>query len=167
MRNAPSNSDNIIDSRDIIERFDELESDKTALEEAVEEAQHTLSTYQEEHPTIEEQDETQAESDLQEAIATAEAALTEWLISDDGEEYATLKKLIDECEGYGFWRHGEALIADHYFETYAQQLADDIGAIDARANWPLTCIDWEQAADELKADYTEVDFDGHTYWMRS
>lgn len=44
MRNAPSNSDNIIDSRDIIERFDELESDKTALEEAVEEAQHTLST---------------------------------------------------------------------------------------------------------------------------
>jgi hypothetical protein len=28
-------------------------------------------------------------------------------------------------------------------------------------------IDWEQAAYELKQDYTEVNFDGVSYWIRS
>ena len=32
--------------------------------------------------------------------------------------------------------------------------------------WPLYCIDWEYAARELKHDYTSVDFDGVTYWVR-
>lgn len=167
MRNAPSSSDNIIDSRDIVQRFDELDSDKTDSEEAVEEAQDTFSAYQEEHPTTEEQDETQTESDLPEAIATAKEALTEWRSSGDGEEYAAIQELIDQGKEYGDWSHGETLIADHDCEPYAQQMADEIGAVDKQAAWPLTCIDWAQAADELKADYMEVDFDGSPYWMRS
>jgi len=167
MRNAPCSSDNIIDSRDIIKRFDELDSDKTDAETAIEDAREALATYQAEHPAIEGQDETQAESYLQEDLATAEKALEEWQDGPDGEEYTVLEKLIDQCEGYGDWRHGETLIADSYFETYAQELADEIGRIDKRASWPLNCIDWAQAADELKADYTEVDFDGSIYWMRS
>ena len=32
--------------------------------------------------------------------------------------------------------------------------------------WPNTCIDWDQAAGELKMDYSAVDFDGVTYWIR-
>lgn len=27
-------------------------------------------------------------------------------------------------------------------------------------------IDWERAAEELRMDYTAVDFDGVTYWVR-
>lgn len=91
----------------------------------------------------------------------------EGLDEDDAEELKTLRALASEAEGYGDWSHGEALIRDDYFEEYAQQFADDIGAINSDASWPNNCIDWERAARELQMDYTSVDYGGVTYWMRS
>ena len=38
-------------------------------------------------------------------------------------------------------------------EDFAMNMAEDTGAIDASANWPMNCIDWEQAAKELMYDY--------------
>ena len=84
----------------------------------------------------------------------------------DNDELKALQALADEAGGNSEWDYGEVLIADHYFKTYAQQLAEDIGAIDSNASWPLTRIDWEAAANDLKVDYTEVDFDGESYWIR-
>src|SRR5689334_22116322 len=86
---------------------------------------------------------------------------------DEAAELKALQSLAEEAEGYAAdWKHGETLIRDSYFKTYAQELADDIGAIDANASWPMSCIDWDQAARELQMDYTSVDFDGVTYWVR-
>jgi hypothetical protein len=83
------------------------------------------------------------------------------------EELKALLALQEEAQGYSEdWRYGSPLIRDSYFEAYAEELADDMGAIDRNAGWPLTCIDWEKAADELKQDYTSVEFDGVTYWIR-
>ena len=93
--------------------------------------------------------------------------MAEWDASDEAEELRALKALADQCEGYGDWEHGETLIARSYFQTYAQELAADIGAIDPSASWPLNCIDWEAAAKELEADYTAVDFDGEEFLMRA
>ena len=79
-----------------------------------------------------------------------------------------LEALQSEAEDYSpDWHHGECLIRESYFEDYAQELAEDIGAIDPNAHWPNDCIDWERAARELQYDYTAVDFDGVTYWIRS
>ena len=168
MRNAPSNSDNLIDSRDIIKRFDELHSELEDRETAVTEAEDAINDAKGNTVAHEEtQANEEAAATLLEQLERAQAALEDWQESTEGDDYGALKKLIEQCEGYGDWSHGETLIADHYFETYAQQLADEIGAVDKQAAWPMTCIDWEQAADELKADYTEVDYDGHTYWVRS
>jgi hypothetical protein len=71
------------------------------------------------------------------------------------------------------WECGTAIIRDSYFVEYAQELHDDIGAVsygnpdEPITNvWPYTCIDWEWAARELQYDYTAVDFDGVTYWVR-
>ena len=87
--------------------------------------------------------------------------------ADDHAELEALKALADEAEGYApDWLYGETLIRDSYFETYAQELAEDIGAIKSDATWPNTCIDWKQATRELQQDYTSVDFDGVTYWVR-
>ena len=86
---------------------------------------------------------------------------------DETAELQALEALQDEAQPYcEDWQYGAALIRYSHFVTYAQELADDIGAIPKDAGWPCTCIDWEQAARELQMDYTSVEFDGITYWVR-
>lgn len=95
---------------------------------------------------------------------------TEWATAnpEDAEELAALSKLAEEAEGCAAdWKYGETLVRDSYFREYAEQLAEDTGAVNGDNHWPLYCIDWERAARELQYDYTGVDFDGVTYWVRS
>mgnify|MGYP003412182680 FL=1 len=61
---------------------------------------------------------------------------------------------------------GVSGFADHYATEYAEELASDIGAIDQDAGWPLSHIDWEGAAEDLKDDYTEVEILGATFYLR-
>jgi antirestriction protein len=82
-------------------------------------------------------------------------------------ELAALKALQEEGECSPDWRYGETLIRYDYFKEYAQQLAEDTGAIRHETSWPYTCIDWERAARELKMDYTAVYFGGIEYFIRS
>ena len=85
---------------------------------------------------------------------------------EDRAELEDLEALASEGESAADWIHGETLIRDSYFEEYARDLADDIGAVDKDAGWPNSCIDWEKAADELRMDYFSVEFRGVTYWIR-
>ena len=86
---------------------------------------------------------------------------------DERAERKALEALREEASGCADWHHGEALVRDSYFEQYARELAEDIGAIPKDAPWPARCIDWEQAVRELQQDYTSANFDGVTYWVRS
>lgn len=97
--------------------------------------------------------------------------------NDDGEivfadaeekiEYDMLKNIEEDVSGYAEdWEYGTTFISDRYFQDYAQEFAEDIGAIDRDAAWPLQHIDWEAAADELKMDYTSVTIQGEDYWYR-
>mgnify|MGYP001571676538 CR=1 FL=1 len=92
--------------------------------------------------------------------------------SEDQQELAKLKDLLAALKGNGGdeeWRgdgYPITLIRETYFTEYAQELAEDIGAIGHELQWPLAYIDWEAAASQLKMDYTEVDFDGVTYLTR-
>jgi hypothetical protein len=91
---------------------------------------------------------------------------------DETEEARTIGVFLEEVAGNGGdeqWRgtwYPITFIADHYFETYARDLADDIGAIQRDQSWPYTCIDWTKAADELQSDYSAIEIDGQTYWYR-
>lgn len=85
---------------------------------------------------------------------------------DERHEYAVLTELQEAAGGASDWPHGELLIRDNYFEEYAEDMAESIGAITSDAAWPVRHIDWKAAADELRQDYTEVEFDGVTYWIR-
>jgi hypothetical protein len=129
MSNTPDNSDDIIDSCDVIARIEELESER---------------------------DDAQEES---------ESALVSWL-DENATELNALLSLADEASDYApDWHQGETLIRDSYFKNYAIELAEDCGAPISN-EWPMRCIDWDQAARELQMDYTSVDFDGVTYWIR-
>lgn len=92
--------------------------------------------------------------------------------SDEGAELAKLEEVLADLRGVGGdeqWRgdwYPITLIRDTYFRDYAQELAEEIGAIPEGATWPCTCIDWDQAARELQYDYSGVEIDGITYWTR-
>ncbi len=118
MTKTISNYDDVIDSREIIARIDELEGMGDDIDE------------------------------------------------DDKAELARLKALAEEAESSPDWRFGETLIRDSYFTEYAQELAEDCCNMPKEQKWPLYCIDWEQAANDLKMDYMEVEFGDITYWIR-
>ena len=86
---------------------------------------------------------------------------------DAAEELARARGLAEELESYApDYHYGEMVIADSYFTTYAQELAEDVGALENATSWPAYCIDWEWAARELRMDYTAVSYNGATYWVR-
>ena len=146
-----SNSDDVIDSRDVIARIEELQDAKEefVLNESM------IPEDVNPNPSWEEV-----------AIASNDAE-SRWEDTDEGQELKSLLALQDQAEGYASdWKYGESLIRDSYFEDYAKELAEDTGAIDKNLSWPNNCIDWKQAARELQMDYTSVEFDGVTYWIR-
>jgi hypothetical protein len=113
------NTEDVIDSRDVLERIEELRDASSApLDEA------------------------------------------------EASELRALLVLASQDESCEDWQHGVTLVRGSFFVEYAQELAEDIGAIDGDAAWPARCIDWERAAKDLQTDYTPIEFGGVTYWAR-
>jgi len=151
--------DDVLDSRDIIERIEELEAEWEDLVVTIKEAQEELAEAQEAQKA-------QKVLEAQEDLARAQEALEEW-VNDNQTELDHWKELADQCEGYGDWQHGETLIERSHWEDYCKELAEAIGAIPEDVAWPCTCIDWEQASRELEVDYMSVEVGGYEYLMRS
>ena len=88
------------------------------------------------------------------------------------EELAMLEDILSELAGCGGDEEFDGdwypvqLIAESYFQEYARELAKDCGMVDTSASWPMTCIDWEQAARYLQMDYSGIEICGSTYWYR-
>ena len=185
MANQPYPGEDIIDSRDIIAFIDERESDLESLNDEIEEVESEISDIDSKIEDFEEEIELLQDSEDEDEIEEREEAekelgaledersnLEERLgcLKDDAaeieEELGPYRDLAEQAEGYGDWRYGEALINEDYFEEYAQQLAEDIGAVNSEMAWPCDHIDWEAAADALKIDYMTVTFAGVDYLMR-
>lgn len=147
MTNEISNDQNILDSRDVIERLDELQSKFDAIEEA----KANLNAAE--------------PGNTEEAQAELDAA-SEDFDEDERAEYHALKALADEAEGYADdWRHGATLIRETYFTDYCKELCRDIGDLPKDVPRYIE-IDWDATANNLRVDYTEVEFNGETYLIR-
>ena len=137
-----NNSEDILDSRAVESRLEELKEDPD-----VERALDLRS-------------EASDDDDLEELESLEQAS--------EVQEHDELAAFVEEGEdNSGDWQYGATLIRDSYFKTYAQELADDLGMIPDDATWPANCIDWDQAARELQMDYTSIEYGSVTYWMRS
>jgi len=200
-----NNSDNIIDSRDLMKAAEEIEETLNGLmldyREAYEDVEDFKHAKARGDITLSPDDNESELEDLEETRDDRLDDLAEWLEINDSEkdflgdcvigdklDVADLfrkhpelcdhddaeacrhlwlfhDEIKDECSDY---RHGETLINESYFESYARELASDLyGKEVDEACWPFTCIDWEEAADQLKMDYSQAEFDGTTYYFRS
>lgn len=201
-----SKYDDVIDSRDVIARIEELEEarkpwvagfnmpgympdNEPAVFESFEDACNYIADEMDCDAELIESADAEKTAAIEDAKARVMAAADKdpaeygetvgsyhfWIARADNEglepeeyeELKTLRSLAAQASGYADdWEHGETLIRDSYFKDYAQELAEDIGAVNADATWPNNCIDWDQAARELRMDYTAVEFDDVTYWVR-
>jgi len=135
MTNVISNTDNTIDSRDIIARIEELEAERQQVEEDPE------TEYIEACKNVKDFDE-----------------------SEEGKELLALKALAEQGEDYApDWKYGAQLMHEDYFEEAMDEMLEDCGDIPRDLPSYLTImVDY----DALKQDYTELDFDGQTYYVR-
>ena len=141
MTNAISNLDDTIDSRDVIARIEELEAEWEDLRSAMDDHNTDSDAYEE-----------------------ANAALKEFDNSEEGQELIALKALAEQGEDYApDWEYGAQLIHEDYFETAMDEMLEDCGDIPRDLPSYLTItVDY----DALEQDYTELDFDGQTYYIR-
>ena len=141
MTNVISNLDDTIDSRDVIARIEELEAEREDLRSAMDDHNTDSDAYEE-----------------------ANAALKEFDNSEEGQELIALKVLAAQGEDYApDWKYGAQLIHEDYFETAMDEMLEDCGDIPRDLPSYLTItVDY----DALKQDYTAIDFDGQTYYVR-
>lgn len=132
-----TNAPEIIDSRDVIERIEELESFAEYIEELAEDPDENYDEL------IDVRDEY------------------------DADEYDALVEFRDSgADLVSDWEHGETFIREDAFTDYAMELLSGIGYLPAdMPGWIV--IDREETADNMKIDYTEYTFRGETYYARA
>lgn len=82
------------------------------------------------------------------------------------DDYSALKELDSQGEDYApDWKYGETLINADYFTEYARELVSDIGDVPREIPHYIE-IDWDKTANNLKVDYTAIEFKGETFYVR-
>jgi hypothetical protein len=95
------------------------------------------------------------------------ALLADWDATPEAGELESLLALQEDCEGYSDWEYGVKLIRYDYFENYTEDFVIEIGELPARLPWYIeNNIDWKAVAQDIKADYISVYFDGIEYYFK-
>jgi chromosome segregation ATPase len=138
---------------------DDLENEKDELEAEIE---YLTSEYEElcdELVEIENDEEaTDEEYTAKEIeVKTKEREIESWK-DDNQERLDDLTQCLKTMDEYG----GDSLINEDDFTDYVQDMANDtVGDI---PHWLV--IDWEATAENVAMDYTVVEFEGETWYMR-
>lgn len=135
----------VVDSRDLIEKRDELK-------------ELILNSFIENFPHYEEM------TERFEDIRFEEEELENWVQDFESEinEINEINEIEIECTDF---QYGESLINEDYFVEYCEELCKDCGYIST--DFPSWIeIDWEATANNISQDYTTVNYQGETYYTR-
>lgn len=139
----------VFDLRDIIELYEELEAelltDYNALNGESERATDPEDV---------------AFQDFLESVAT-----------DEAQEYRAIRAVLLELAGTGDdeqWRgdwYPVTMIAERHWVDYCEDLVKDIGDLPQEIPSYIV-IDWEDTAENIRADYSEIAIEGISYYYR-
>jgi len=160
--------DNILDTRDLNKRLDELEEQLNDLDTNIMDISDELEEMEEELESFKLNN--LEDKFIKESIGIktlelekAKEELEEFKQSNEFEELEELKELESEIPQ---WIDGNQLINEDHFIDYCKDLIKDIG--DLPKNIPsYIVIDWESTAENLKVDYSEIDYQGETWFYRN
>ena len=102
-----------------------------------------------------------------EDICFEEEEIESWKSDFENElkQIEEIDTIENECSEFSF---GETLIDEDDFEEYCQEFIEDCGYISK--DMPMIIsnnIDWAGIADDMKQDYSEIEYQGNTYLYRS
>jgi hypothetical protein len=83
----------------------------------------------------------------------------------DDEEEEELKELRYMESSVPDFRHGAVLVAEADFAKYVEQEWHETNE-EAQVCWPYNCINWDDAADEVRSDWGDAEYNGTTYLYR-
>lgn len=133
-----------IDTRDLIEERDDLELT-------------LVDSFNDDFP--------QYEVEKFEEILLNEEEIQSWVeyFQDDIDRLEELNKVLEEVYDS---QYGVTLIHEDDFDDYARELVEECGYI--TRDFPSWIeIDWLATADNVKLDYSSIEFEGETYLYRS
>ena len=162
-----------LDSRDIQEEIDNIEYLKNDYESNLESLNDELNNLQNELYVIENEDDyTDKQNDTYnklEEIADKENEIQdcEFEYNRYSEEFAGLKDLKEEIESNsdeGF-EYGIQLIHESDIDDYLYELLVYCGYLPKELpDWIK--IDWQATYDNMKQDYSEIELNGNTFYVR-
>lgn len=139
-------TDDVLDVRDLIERYEELESDRDSF--------------------FDDRDFPDSERGNKE-----NPIWDEWENSDGATELEQLRDILDELKGNGGdeqWQgdwYPITLINSDYFTEYIEEELKDCGYLPKDMPGWIE-IDMEKTANNHKVDYTSIDIENKTYYYR-
>ena len=135
-----SSTDNIIDSRDVAKRLEELEADRDMYLSDIEEAKN-----------------------LEEENTYINAL--EWFDTEYIDEIYELRELMNDIMELRGWEYGLTLVHEDYFTKFVIQELKDVGDLPRDLPWYIE-IDEEATVNNLKDEYIPIEFDNTTYYVR-
>jgi len=135
-----SSTDNIIDSRDVAKRLEDLEADRDMYLSDIEEAKN-----------------------LEEENTYINAL--EWFDTEYIDEINELRELMNDIMELRGWEDGLTLVHEDYFTKFVIQELKDVGDLPRDLPWYIE-IDEEATVNNLKDEYIPIEFDNTTYYVR-
>ena len=161
-------SDNIINSRDIIDLLSEIKYEYDTLVDAMETCVLNLSNY---HADIIDGKITHDQNVLN--ILESEKQeirddIHEFMNSEDKIMMDKLSQIDFELRDINGYHRGIELINSTYFTEYVKSTFDGEDGVVIPNHWPWNHvkIDWDAAANEIKPEYVTVDVDKYTFYVK-
>ena len=150
---------NVIDTRDLHDRLEELKDKQDEIQNKKDEIKEAEDIP---YKVISPEAAKEYEEELEDLVKELEELESDF-DADEREELNELENMESEIPE---WRHGGTLIPERDWVEYCEELCKDIG--DLPQNIPgYLVIDWEATAENIKADYSEIEYQGTTYLYRS
>lgn len=83
---------------------------------------------------------------------------------DELKQIEEIDTIENECSEFSF---GETLIDEDDFEEYCEDFVNDCYGLRDIPQLIKNNIDWAGIADDMKQDYSEIEYQGNTYLYRS
>lgn len=94
------------------------------------------------------------------------ASDNDFIDEDEKAELKSLAELILAGTDLDDWDHGVTLVHSTYFVEYVRDFKQDVDheVFDAMPDWVKANLDWEGIAEDMRSDFTIIEWEGETFY---